>query len=166
MQNYPTPPETLILTVSIQHQTLSLVRDRHVLHSYPVSTASAGAGNREGSGTTPTGNHQVCEIFGKHGPIFQVFESRQPTGEFAKPGAHPQRDLILSRILWLEGLEPGHNAGPDIDSKDRYIYIHGTNQEDRIGTPASAGCIRMRNQDIVELTDQYVETGMECRIVA
>jgi L,D-transpeptidase YbiS len=133
----------------------------NLIRQFPVSTATNGLGEREGSYCTPRGRHRVVAKIGAGAPVGAVFVGREPTGEVWTPeldGAHPGRDWILTRILWLEGVEEGKNRGPGIDSKTRYIYIHGTNEEHLVGKPASHGCIRMRNADVAELFD-LVEEG-------
>lgn len=123
---------------------------------YRVSTASAGLGEKAGSNQTPRGWHRVAVRIGKGAPVGQVFKARA-----AVPGKilnertwqNSQEDLVVSRILWLDGLEPGFNKGKGHDSKSRYVYIHGTGQEAKLGTPASHGCIRMANRDVVALFD-------------
>jgi hypothetical protein len=137
-----------------------------LIRQYPVSTATNGPGEHSGSYCTPRGRHRVAEKIGAGAPLYAAFKSRQPTGEIWTPeldAQHPGRDWILTRILWLEGLEPGRNKGGSVDSHARYIYIHGTNEEHKLGKPASHGCIRMRNADVVELFDR-VEVGTEVRI--
>ncbi|MDO4224071.1 MAG: cell wall-recycling L,D-carboxypeptidase ElsL [Acinetobacter sp.] len=124
--------------------------------SYPISSGKNGIGEQENSGKTPRGWHMVAEKFGHHAPIYSVFVARQATGEIYNDDLaqnHPERDWILSRILWLQGLEQGFNAGEGCDTKQRYIYLHGTPDTAAMGTPLSHGCIRMRNHDIVELFD-------------
>lgn len=124
---------------------------------FPVSTARKGAGELEGSFCTPRGAHRIAQKIGADAPLFAVFKARVATGEIWTPereAEEPGRDWILSRILWLDGLEAGKNQGGNLDSHNRYIYIHGTNDEDNIGTPVSHGCIRMRNVDVVTLFDQ------------
>lgn len=137
-----------------------------LIRQYPVSTAANGAGEQNGSYCTPRGRHRIAEKIGAGEALYSAFKSRQPTGEIWTPALdaeQPGRDWILTRILWLEGLEPGRNQGGTVDSHARYIYIHGTNEEHRIGTPASHGCVRMRNPDVAELFD-LVEVGTEVRI--
>ena len=115
-----------------------------------VSTATAGTGNEPGSHRTPTGLHRVCERIGEGASPGTEFRSRIPTGRVIQPGADSGADdLILTRILWLDGLRPGVNE----HSRDRFIYLHGTNREDLLGTPASHGCVRMANTDILNLFD-------------
>jgi len=153
--------------VRLRSQTLELLEGREILATYPVSTAAKGGGERDGSEQTPRGLHEIRAMIGAGAPERAVFASRRPTGEIctdAARRAEPGRDWILSRILWLRGLEPGRNRRGDVDSMRRYIYIHGTPDEDAIGTPASHGCIRMRNADVIELFD-LVEPGTRVEIV-
>jgi len=151
----------LRLVVSVAQQRLSLMRGNQLIKEYPVSTSRYGTGSEDGSFRTPLGAHRIREKHGAGEPVNQVFTGRQPIGvldDLLASGQALPDDIITSRILWLEGLEPGTNCGEGIDSYARYIYIHGTNEEQQIGTPASHGCIRMRNRDVIELFDQ-VETG-------
>lgn len=128
--------------------------------SWPVSTAAAGVGSKSGSLKTPPGWHRVCAWIGDGEPTGRVFRSREPAERVrAFENEAEGTDLILTRILWLDGLEKGVNRGRGIDSKSRYIYIHGTNQEQLIGQPASHGCIRMRNADVLELFDATNSAG-------
>ncbi len=137
-----------------------------LIREYPVSTAKNGLGERNGSYCTPRGRHRIAEKIGAGQPLNAVFKARVPTGEVwsrelaaKKPGC----DWILTRILWLDGLEEGKNKGGTLDSHSRYIYIHGTDEEHLIGTPASHGCIRMKNEDVVDLFN-LVEEDTEVRI--
>ncbi len=137
-----------------------------LLRQYPVSTAKNGAGEASGSHCTPRGRHRIAEKIGAGAPLYAAFKARVPTGEIWSPqlaASDPARDWILTRILWLAGLEPGKNQGGEVDSYARYIYIHGTNEEHLIGTPASHGCIRMRNTDVVDLFAR-VEVGTQVDI--
>jgi len=137
-----------------------------LLRQYLVSTALNGAGEQNGSYCTPRGRHRIAEKIGAGAPLFAAFKARVPTGEIwtqQLDAEEPGRDWILTRILWLEGQEPGKNQGGTVDSHARYIYIHGTSEEHRIGTPASHGCIRMKNADVAELFD-LVEVGTEVNI--
>ena len=127
------------------------------MHSYTISTSKFGIGNKEGSNQTPLGIHRIEEKIGDDAPSGRIFKSRMDTGENWHPGLTDD-NLILSRILRLHGLEDGINRGPGIDSYQRYIYIHGTNQEEKIGTPLSHGCVCMKNREIIELYD-LVEEG-------
>jgi hypothetical protein len=124
---------------------------------YPISTALKGVGEKNGSNQTPRGRHTVFEKIGGNLPIFTVFSSRKPTGEIFGVDLEkqfPNRDWILSRILWLSGTEEGINCGGDVDTQSRYIYIHGTNDEKNMGIPNSHGCIRMKNVDVIDLFEQ------------
>ncbi len=154
--------------MDLSSQTLALMEGEGVLVTYPVSTAAAGAGEREGSFQTPRGLHEIREKIGAGEPEGAVFESRRPTGRLCTTEglrAEPERDWILTRILWLGGVEPGRNLGGEVDSQARYVYIHGTPDEASLGTPASHGCIRMSNADILDLFDR-VEPGDPVEIIA
>lgn len=124
--------------------------------SYAVSTAANGIGNRLDSYKTPFGIHHICQKVGGGQPAGAVFEARVPTGRIASNLDNRERDEITSRILWLDGLEDGVNRGGVYDTYSRYIYIHGTSDEKRIGKPVSAGCIRMINADVIELFDEVL----------
>lgn len=134
-----------------------------LIREYPVSTARNGMGETNGSFCTPRGRHRIAEKIGGGQPLFSVFRSRVPTGEIWSrelAASKPDCDWILSRILWLEGQEEGRNRGGTVDSRNRYIYIHGTDEEHLVGQPVSHGCIRMKNSDVAELFD-LVEEGTE-----
>jgi L,D-transpeptidase YbiS len=146
----PLLPESPQLLVRISRQTMEVVHGRQVMTTYPVSTSKFGPGFEPGSFKTPLGRFIVSKKFGRDAPAGTVFKARCPTGEIAGEGG--EEDLILTRILWLEGLDP-KNA----NTRDRYIYIHGTNHESQIGSPASCGCVRMRNEDIIAIFDQIAE---------
>jgi lipoprotein-anchoring transpeptidase ErfK/SrfK len=122
--------------------------------SFPVSTALNGMGNRIESHKTPFGIHRIRQKVGGGEPPGMIFVAREPTGEIAYDLDNREKDEITSRILWLDGLEEGVNLGGAYDTYARYIYIHGTSDEKRIGEPVSAGCIRMKNQDVIELFDE------------
>jgi lipoprotein-anchoring transpeptidase ErfK/SrfK len=139
------------LHVSVRDQQLTLKSGKQSVRTYPVSTSRFGIGSEEGSMKTPLGQFRIAEKFGADTPVGTVFKNREPVG--FQDEHPPDDDLVLSRILWLEGLE-GHNA----NTRDRFIYIHGTNHEYKIGEPASHGCIRMRNADLVELFE-LIEAG-------
>lgn len=124
--------------------------------SYPVSTAARGIGNRIDSYMTPFGIHRIRQKIGGDQPRGMVFEAREPTGRIARNLDNRDQDEITSRILWLDGLESGVNRDGDCDTYSRYIYIHGTTDERRIGQPVSAGCIRMKNVDVIELFDEVL----------
>ncbi|MGB1109913.1 MAG: L,D-transpeptidase family protein [Gammaproteobacteria bacterium] len=154
----------LLVDVSLQRLT---VRDgEQVLAEYPVSTAANGLGEKEGSECTPKGLHCIAEKIGDGEPEGAVFVGRQPTGEVYSSDLaeeHPDRDWILSRILWLSGQEVGINRLGHVDSLHRYIYIHGTPDSEPMGEPRSHGCIRMRNSDVIELFDK-VDVGTKVMI--
>lgn len=141
-----------LVLVDAREQSLRVLSGGRVVFSCDVSTASAGQGCREGSGCTPWGWHRVESILGRDASEGARFVSREPTGE-SWGGQFVDDDWILTRILWLEGLEPGVNRGPGLDSHERYIYVHGTNREDLLGTPASHGCVRVANADAAILSD-------------
>ncbi|GGO80562.1 L,D-transpeptidase [Marinobacterium nitratireducens] len=142
------------LKLSLSQQRLVLFEDDRPLRSYPVSTALNGPGEREGSGCTPRGRHYIRARIGEGLPPNAVFVGRRFTGEIynaALAAAHPGRDWILTRILWLCGLEPGRNRLGQVDTMRRYIYIHGTPDTEPMGIPLSHGCVRMRNTDLLDL---------------
>ncbi|HEX7045149.1 MAG TPA: L,D-transpeptidase [Burkholderiales bacterium] len=151
-------PGAYRIEVDIGRQTLVL-RDpagRAVMETL-VSTARNGPGERRGSECTPRGLHYVRARIGAGQPLSSVFVSRRPTGEICTPALRagfPGRDWILTRILWLSGLEPGRNRFGDVDTMRRYIYIHGCPDEDPMGVPSSRGCIKMRNRELVELFER------------
>lgn len=156
------------LRVSIPEQRLWLLRDGIVEQEYLVSTALNGAGEKNGSGRTPRGKHRIRIKIGANAPVGAVFVGRRPTGEIYSEELakqFPQRDWILSRILWLTGRESGRNRGGQVDSLRRYIYIHGTPDSEPMGEPLSHGCVRMRNTDLVDLFDR-VKTGDTVEIIA
>ena len=142
------------LRISIKHQSLELLEDQHgvehVLVSYRISSSKYGLGTEPGSYKTPLGKFLIKEKIGDGAPSRMIFQARQPTGILAALGG--EEDYVLTRILWLSGLDLD-NA----NTLERYIYIHGTNQEDLIGSPASHGCIRLNNHDIIELFERVQE---------
>ncbi|MBN2107828.1 MAG: L,D-transpeptidase [Deltaproteobacteria bacterium] len=157
----------LWIRVNIHLQRLDLLEGDQLLASYPVSTAAKGAGEREGGGQTPRGLHEIRAKIGGGAPMGAVFVGRRATGEICTPEmvrSEPQRDWILTRILWLRGLEPGRNRFGDVDTMRRYVYIHGTPHEVALGTPVSHGCIRMRSADVIALFD-LVQSGTPVEIV-
>ena len=157
------------IEISIPDQTLTLRSDEgEALKRYLVSTSRNGAGEREGSFCTPRGEHIVRAKIGAAHPVDTVFVRRRPTGEIWTPEMterFPGRDWILTRILWLSGREPGKNRLREVDTMRRYIYIHGSPDSVAMGKPGSIGCIRMRNQDIVELFE-LVPAGTQVSIAA
>jgi UDP-N-acetylmuramate--alanine ligase len=142
-------PERWLL-VDVASQRVALIRGEGVARTWPVSTAAAGIDARQESGGTPPGVHRIAARIGDGADPSTIFVSREPTGEIWDGRPDP-RDLILSRILTLEGCEQGVNHGPGVDSLARYIYLHGTNHEDRIGEPCSHGCIRLSRQDMLDV---------------
>ncbi|HRC60070.1 ErfK/YbiS/YcfS/YnhG family protein [Candidatus Propionivibrio aalborgensis] len=143
--------------ISIARQLLTLIDGvGQVIRSYPVSTASRGAGEQYGSFCTPRGKHVIRARIGAGQPVNTVFVARRPTGEIYTEDlgrAFPDRDWMLTRILWLSGCEPGRNRLGCVDSMRRFIYIHGSPDTATMGAPGSHGCIRMRNADILQLFD-------------
>jgi lipoprotein-anchoring transpeptidase ErfK/SrfK len=154
-------PAPLQFRVSLARQSVEAVRGGAVVWSAPVSTSKFGAGTENGSFKTPTGKFRIAEKIGDGEPEGMIFKGRRPTGDIWSPDEPDDReeeDLILTRILWLEGTEP-HNA----NTKGRYIYFHGTNHEEAVGTPASHGCIRLRTGDLLRLF-ALAEEGTEVEI--
>jgi UDP-N-acetylmuramate--alanine ligase len=154
-----TDPAELFLVVSIEEQTLLVCANDTIIERYDASTSRFGNGNRENSLKTPLGLHRIKEKYGAGAPPGRVFRDREDTGE---EWDHRQNgdNLILTRILRLEGLEEGINRGGSVDSYERYIYIHGTGREDLIGTPLSHGCVCLRNRDIIRLFDTVQEGAL------
>ena len=145
------------IQISLAEQKLWLLDPGGVLDEWSISSARNGAGERSGSECTPRGWHQVRARIGAGCAPGTVFVGRRPTGECYRPElarAQPERDWILSRILWLSGLESGFNRLGEVDSMRRYIYIHGCPDECPMGVARSHGCIRMRNRDVIHLFDQ------------
>lgn len=155
------------IRINVSEQKLYLLdEDGTVVHEYPVSTSRYGTGCEDGSEKTPLGLHRIKDKIGGSMPMNMVLVAREPVGmleDCIRDGVDLPDDVITSRILWLEGMEPGKNQGGYVDTYNRYIYIHGTSEEEKIGTPASIGCIRMLNQDVVDLY-RKAETGMEVLI--
>lgn len=151
-------PPTLLLRVDVGVQRATLFEEGNPVASWTVSTSRFGIGHEEGSFRTPTGRFRIHEKIGDGAPPWSIFQGRIPTGYIASPGG--DEDQILTRILWLEGEEES-NA----NTLGRFIYFHGTNQEEQIGTPASHGCIRLLNADMIDLYDR-VRVGTPVEIVA
>ncbi len=148
------------ITVDIASQQLQLIAADGV-HEYRISSARKGTGQRYGSEQTPTGRHIIRAKIGAGLPLNTIFIGRRPTGEIYScelGQKYPQRDWILTRILWLSGQEVGHNRLGGVDTMRRYIYIHGAPDEHKMGIPGSRGCIRMANYDLIELFSA-VEVG-------
>lgn len=132
--------------VSIRKQLLTLREGEAALKTYPISTSRFGVGSEEGSNKTPTGQFRIAEKIGADMPLGTVFRSRIPLGP--DDPLPPTEDLVTSRILWLDGLDDDNT-----NTRERFIYIHGTRHEHKVGTPDSHGCVRMRNADVIELFD-------------
>ncbi len=150
------------LEIDLKRQRLQYFEHGRCVREYWVSTARNGPGEIVDSECTPRGLHAIAEKIGADAPAGAVFVARQPTGEIWSPAfaasQPPGRDWILTRILWLTGLEPGFNAGGDRDTQARYIYLHGTSDTVPLGVPGSRGCVRLRNADLIELFSK-VEAG-------
>jgi len=150
------------IEIDLASQRLVLLQDAGRVFQYPVSTARNGPGERRGSHCTPRGAHLVRAKIGGGAPANTVFVGRRPTGEVFSPALaarFPDRDWILTRILWLSGCEPGRNRLGEVDTMRRYIYIHGSPDTVPMGVPGSSGCVRMRNADIIDLFDR-IEPGI------
>ncbi|MEX0811964.1 MAG: L,D-transpeptidase [Chitinophagales bacterium] len=160
IEQYNYSVEAPLLIVKISSQELYLIQDNKQRKCYAVSASKYGIGSEGGSNKTPLGYHKVKYKFGDDAPLGAIFRGRKFTGEIAKiytDDTDKEEDHVTTRILWLEGLEPGKNSGKGISSFDRYIYIHGTAEEGLIGKPASHGCIRMKNNEVIELYDLVPE---------
>lgn len=155
---FPQYDQQQVVLVDASAQELQLIEQGRVTRSWTISTAEAGIGSQSGSNKTPLGVHRVAKKYGDGEPLGMILKARQVTGRIAPIltalGARSKADNVTTRILWLDGLEPGLNKGGKVDSFKRYIYIHGTDEEGRLGQPASHGCIRMKNRDVVELFDR------------
>lgn len=154
------------IDINLAEQNLRLMDGARPLREYRMSSGANGIGEINGSGCTPRGRHVVRARIGAGQPTGAVFAARRPTGEIWSPELHqkfPRRDWILTRILWLSGLEPGRNRLGCVDTFRRYIYLHGTPPLTPLGVPGSKGCIRMRNEDIIELFDR-VPAGIEVHL--
>jgi L,D-transpeptidase YbiS len=155
------------IRIDLSAQRLELLEDGRTIATFAVSTARNGPGERVDSECTPRGRHRIAQKIGAGLPDGAVFRSRCPTGEICDADSYrtePGRDWILTRILWLEGTEPGRNLGGDVDTFARYIYVHGTPDPEPLGVPLSHGCVRMRNADVRALFD-LVEEGTIVDIV-
>ncbi|MGB0203918.1 MAG: L,D-transpeptidase family protein [Neptuniibacter sp.] len=144
------------ITISITDQVLKLFDGEQLIVQYPVSTALNGPGETQNSGCTPRGKHYIRAMIGEGQPENAVFVGRRFTGEIYNADLaqkYPERDWILSRILWLCGTEVGKNRLGNVDTMQRYIYIHGTPDTEPMGVAKSHGCVRMRNSDLIRLYD-------------
>ncbi len=150
-------PADRVLIVRIGTQTLQFYRNTRLERSYVISTSLKPPSNLKDSLGTPRGLHAIAERIGSGQPPGMVFKARVPTGRHFSEFAAEESDLgnlITTRILWLRGLEAGVNAGGAVDSYERYIYLHGTNHEERIGRPQSSGCILLRGLDLIEIYEE------------
>jgi lipoprotein-anchoring transpeptidase ErfK/SrfK len=154
------PPQ---IKIDISEQTLYLSQGNESIATYPISTSKFGIGSQAGSNKTPLGRHYIAQKIGEGAPEGTVFKARVNTGRIAKINREGG-DIVSSRIMWLKGLEAGKNLGVGVDSYRRYIYIHGTAEENKIGQPASHGCIRMYNRDVIDLFDR-IEEGTKVNII-
>jgi L,D-transpeptidase YbiS len=156
----------ITLKINIATQILSVMDNNKIIKQYSISSGKNGVGETTGSGQTPRGWHIIRAKIGAECAPNTVFVGRRPTGEIFTPALrinHPDRDWILTRILWLSGLEIGKNRLGNVDTMRRYIYIHGTPDDVPMGTPGSKGCIRMRNPEVIELFNK-IPTGTKILI--
>ena len=156
-----------LIVVNVSTQQLLLLKEGKIEEIYSVSTSVYGTGSKVNSFKTPLGRHKISEKIGEKLPEGAILKGRKWTGAIANIIKEPidtEFDVVTSRILWLTGLEEGKNQGPGVDSKSRYIYIHGTAEEGLIGKPASDGCVRMYNADVITLFNK-VETNTQVLII-
>lgn len=143
-----------ILWVSISEQSMTHFRSSIPIKTYRISTSKNPPSCVENSFGTPTGLHVIADKIGAGAAPGTVFKSRVPVGHLSEmPTEERERNLVTTRIIRMRGLEPGHNAGPGIDTYDRFVYIHGTNHPERIGEPFSGGCIELADDEIISLFD-------------
>lgn len=163
---YPGSPTSPLVLVDVRLQRLFALGQDGQVASYAVSTGADGIGQCNGTCQTPVGVFRVAEKFGEGAPAGRIFRGRRDTGADApiryEPDAVPGADLVTTRILWLDGLQRGFNLGGEVDTRSRYIYIHGTPEEGRIGKPVSHGCVRMRNTEVIELYDRVPVGTLVC----
>ena len=160
-KNYITEDFEELLFISIENQKMYHIKNNNIISEYIISSSAYGTGNKAGSNKTPLGLHKIKQKYGKATPINGRMVGRIFYGNIAAiytDETKSRTDDVTSRILWLEGIEEGKNKGKGIDSYKRYIYIHGTSEEGRLGTPASHGCIRMKNKDVIDLY-KIIEVG-------
>jgi lipoprotein-anchoring transpeptidase ErfK/SrfK len=160
-ENYISKDFNELLFISIENQKLYHIKNKKIINTFSISSSEYGAGSKNGSKKTPLGLHKIKEKYGEKTPINGRMVGRIFYGKIAtiyNDTTKSKTDDVTSRILWLEGVEQGKNKGEGIDSYKRYIYIHGTSEEGRLGMPASHGCIRMKNKDVIDLY-KIVEVG-------
>lgn len=166
-ERFPEYVQGKIALVDVGSQMMSIYQGEQKLGEFPVSTATKGVGSKAGSDKTPLGAHRISQKFGDNARRGTIFQARKDTGVIADIITAPEdvpTDYVTTRVLWLDGLEPGKNKGGNVDSQSRFIYIHGTPEEGLIGKPASHGCIRMKNDDVIRVyqlldTDTLVYIG-------
>jgi len=161
VNNYISTDYSELLCVSIENQKMYHIKEGEIVKKYIISSSEYGTGSEAGSNKTPLGLHKVKEKYGDETPINGRMIGRVFYGQIASlynDKTKSKTDDVTSRIFWLEGLEKGKNKGEGIDSYKRYIYIHGTSEEGRLGTPASHGCIRMKNKEVIDLY-KIIEVG-------
>ncbi len=161
MSNINKKSNEKIIDININKQELSLFQGETLIAGYPVSTAKNGIGQQNGSECTPSGWHTIRAKIGLDAEVNTVFVGRRNSDEIFSEKlrvSNPERDWILTRIMWLSGLEIGKNRGGEVDTMRRYIYIHGCPDSDSFSKPSSHGCVKMRNKDIIELFDN-IEAG-------
>ena len=153
-------PTARIMTVSIARQLLGFYQNDSLVRSHVISTSKRPPSNIKDSLGTPRGLHEIADRIGAGAPPGTVFKGRVNIGKHYSEldEIENEKNLIVTRILRLRGLEPGMNAGGNVDTYDRYVYIHGTNHEDRLGTPTTSGCVHMNNLELINLFDE-VRTG-------
>ena len=154
VNNYISSDYSELLFISIENQNMYHIKEGEIIKQYTISSSEYGTGSEAGSNKTPLGLHKVKKKYGAKTPINGRMVGRVFYGRIAtiyKDKKKSKTDDVTSRIFWLEGLEKGKNKGEGIDSYKRYIYIHGTSEEGRLGTPASHGCIRMKNNEVIDL---------------
>ena len=153
---FDVPVDEPVILIRLSTQELFLMNNDEILKTYTISGSLYGAGSKAGSNQTPLGTHKISSKIGAGAPLGTIFKARVNTGKIATiytDGTDVEDDLVTTRIMWLRGQEQGVNKGAGVDSHARYIYIHGTQEEGLIGKPASHGCIRMKNTEVVELFD-------------
>ena len=160
-KDYISEDFTELLFISIEKQKMYHIKNNNIISEYIISSSVYGVGNKAGSNKTPLGLHKIKQKYGEATPVNGRMVGRIFYGNIATiytDETKSRTDDVTSRILWLEGIEEGKNKGKGIDSYKRYIYIHGTSEEGRLGTPASHGCIRMKNKDVIDLY-KIIEVG-------
>ncbi len=158
--NYDLSNDEYAIIVNPENQMLYLVRNDSIHRTFIISTGKNGLGSEANSGKTPTGTHRIKQKFGDGAEAGAIFVARANTGKISTihtDETNIKKDHVTTRIIWLEGLEEGVNKGKGIDTYNRYIYIHGTPEEGLLGQPASQGCIRMKNIEVIELYDMVPE---------